>query len=109
MIITIKPQVRDTRPTFEVEGDALIIDGDKYDFSPLPDGAILPEDAIGSEWFPTDVKRVNDTLHITLIVPFSPWQREVLTGQKIVIENPADGPLPLPEFVGKPEHKYEEE
>jgi hypothetical protein len=108
MKITVKPQIRDTRPTFEVEGDALIIDGDKFDFSPLPDGAILPEDAIDSEWFPADVKRVGGELHITLVVPFSPWQRDVL-GERFVIENPADGPLPLPEFIGKPEPEYEEE
>ncbi|MGO1717854.1 MAG: hypothetical protein ACTHZY_11315 [Halomonas sp.] len=108
MIIKMMPQIRGSRPSYEVDGDALIIDGDRFDFAPLPDGAILPEDAIDSEWFPTDVKRVNGELHITLIVPFSPWQRDVL-GEGFVIENPADGPLQLPEFVGKPEPEYEEE
>lgn len=108
MKITLKPQVCESRPSYEKDGDALIIGGDRFDFSPLPDGAILPEEAINSRWFPEDIKRVDGELQVTLIVPFSPWQRDVL-GERLVIENPADGPLQLPEFVGKPEPEYEEE
>ena len=108
MKITARPQIRDSRPRYEVDGEALIIDGDRFDFGPLPDGAILPESALESEWFPEDIKRVDGELHITVIVPFSPYQREVL-GQRWVVENPEDGDLPLPEFVGKPESDYEEE
>ena len=69
MQITLSPARRDTPLTLSRTGDALTINGEVFDFTPLPDGATLPREAIASDWFAGPVERVDGTLHLTLV----PW------------------------------------
>lgn len=69
MVINFKPQRRDESLSLEKQGDTLIVNGVPFDFSPLPDGATLPAEAIGSDWFCGPVDRISGELHLTLILP----------------------------------------
>ncbi|HBO1688137.1 TPA: hypothetical protein L4F78_006352, partial [Pseudomonas aeruginosa] len=55
MIIKLSPYAplpcSDERLSLSRDGDVLIVNGQVFDFTPLPDGGELPAEAIGSEWF----------------------------------------------------------
>jgi len=69
MQITLSPARRDTPLTLDRTGDALTINGEVFDFTPLPDGATLPREAIASDWFAGPVERVDGTLRLSLVLP----------------------------------------
>lgn len=59
-------------------GEALVLNGEEFDFSPLLEGATLPVQAISSDWFIGDATREGSvvTLHVRYPIPanFSPEQ-----------------------------------
>ena len=57
-------------PSVSVNGFALTIDGETFDFSPLQDGQALPATAVDSEWFTDEISRAGDTLFVTLRLPY---------------------------------------
>lgn len=69
MLINFSP-IRDDR-TLEVSkvGDTLTINGESFDFTQLPEGATLPNEAIGCEWIVSDVHRVNGQIELTILLP----------------------------------------
>lgn len=69
MIILLSPQRRDDTLTVVVSGDEIVLNGEVYDFSPLPEGGALPSDAVGSEWLIGDITRKNGEIELTLILP----------------------------------------
>lgn len=97
MHITLSPQRRDERTSFERNGDAIIIDGTTYDFAQLPDGATLPNDAVDCDHIVSDIERIDGKIHLTLILPHGPDAPEETRFPEPVID-PPDGPLPLPPY-----------
>lgn len=69
MKIKFSPQRRDDELLIQVNGDVLTINGVDYDFSPIPEGATLPQSAINVVTFLGDVSRVNGELEFTLLFP----------------------------------------
>lgn len=69
MILTFSPVRMDTRLEASVDGDTLTLNGEAFDFAPLPEGATLPRAAIRSDWFAGDVRRVKGVLHLDLVLP----------------------------------------
>lgn len=69
MLITLSPIRSDNSLEIIRTGDALTINGDTFDFSQLPDGATLPNEAIGCEWIVSDVHRVNGQIELTILLP----------------------------------------
>lgn len=69
MILTFSPVRMDTPLLVEVEGDTLVLNGEAYDFSPVPEGAILPRAAVDCLWLASDVTRRDGALELTLILP----------------------------------------
>ena len=69
MKINLSPQVRDGTLIVSKSGDALIVNGETFDFSQLTEGSTLPADAIDSEYFVGDVKRENGDIELTLLLP----------------------------------------
>lgn len=69
MLINLSP-IRSGR-TLEIykTGDTLTINGIPYDFTQLPDGATLPNEAIGCEFILSDVHRVNGEIELTILLP----------------------------------------
>lgn len=96
MKITLSPQRREDTLTVSKQGDMLTINGQSYDFSPMPDGSTLPADAIDCEFIAGDVERIDGVLHITLILPHGPDASEAARFPEPIID-PADGPLELPQ------------
>ncbi|HEJ6449530.1 TPA: hypothetical protein SL854_006681, partial [Pseudomonas aeruginosa] len=50
-------------------GDVLTVNGQVFDFTPLPEGGELPAEAIGSEWFAGPVLRRAGQLELILRFP----------------------------------------
>jgi hypothetical protein len=96
MKISLSPQRRDDDLHVSKIGDVLTINGVKYDFSVVPDGALLPQDAIDCNWLASGVERVDGSLHLTLILPHGESASEAARFPAPII-NPADGPLELPQ------------
>jgi hypothetical protein len=75
--------------------DVLTINGDRFDFRPLPDGATLPASAINSEWISGDVKRVDGELIIVFRLPVGQDSSQAACFPSDLI-NPPDGNVSLP-------------
>jgi len=69
MIVSFSPARIANRLTLDRAGDTLTINGEAFDFSGVPDGAILPRGAIQSEWIVGDVTRTGGVLHVPPIWP----------------------------------------
>ena len=71
MIINLSPVRSDESLTVIKHGDTLEINGIKFDFSQLPDGASLPAEAIDFQWFEphSNVERIGGELRLSLILP----------------------------------------
>ena len=69
MIIDFTPIRSETPLTVIRTGDILTLNGEDFDFGPIPEGATLPRAAIASAWFAGDVARVEGALQITLLLP----------------------------------------
>lgn len=96
MHIHFLPMRRDDRAAIEISGEALVIDGERFDFAALPVGATLPRGAIACDWIGGDVTRDADgALRIPLILPHGADAPEAIRFPDPVTVR-ADGPLPLP-------------
>lgn len=69
--INLSPQVRVGTLTVSKSGDALIVNGETYDFSQLTEGSTLPADAIDSEYFVGPISRVDGEIELTLLLPIT--------------------------------------
>lgn len=94
MFINLSPVRSGEQLTLAVSGDTLLINDVPFDFSPLPEGAILPVAAIGSSWITEDVKRVDGVIQVTVMLPHAEDASEAARfPQPITAE---DGPVELP-------------
>ncbi|WKN20790.1 hypothetical protein [Azotobacter vinelandii] len=96
MQIAFSPIRSDETLAVEKQGDTLIINGQSFDFSPLPDGATLPAEAIDSPHFAGPVERIGGELHIVLRLPHGPNAGEALRFPE-PIEMMGDGQVPIPQ------------
>ncbi|NCB85669.1 MAG: hypothetical protein EOM44_14445 [Bacteroidia bacterium] len=96
MKLLLSPQRRDDTLTLSKSGDALTVNGTVYDFSPLPDGATLPRDAIDCEWICGDVSRINGELEIPILFPHGPDASEAARFPEPLTVT-SDGQVVLPE------------
>lgn len=95
MKINLTPQRRDDTLTVEKNGDRLRINGDLFNFGPLPDGAVISAGTVPCEWIVGPVSRINGEIELTLILPHgnNPSQKVAFPE---AITNPPDGILELP-------------
>ena len=95
MFITLTPMRRDDALTLHRAGDVLVINGTEYDFTPLPEGALLPRAAVDCDWLASDVTRTGGQIRLTLILPHgtdAPAARRAPAPLTLT----ADGPVALP-------------
>lgn len=97
MKITLSPMRRDKMLSLNRQGDTLIINGDGFDFSAIPEGATLPRAAVDCEWLLSDVERVGGALHLTLILPHGTNAPVETTFPSAIVLN-SDGPVSLPPY-----------
>lgn len=95
MLINFSPVRSDDDLELIKKGDSLTINGQTFDFAPLPDGATLPADAIGSDHFAGPVERVGGVLQVTLRLPHGPNPPYSVAFPESVYVN-EDGVITLP-------------
>jgi hypothetical protein len=101
MKITLSPIRSDSQLTLSCLDDVLTINGEDFDFTPLPDGATLPRDAVACAWLAEDVTRdAQGLLTVPLLLPHgAEAPSETLFPQPILAQN---GPIPLPPYAIPP-------
>ncbi|HHJ1707488.1 TPA: hypothetical protein ACQGU1_006347, partial [Pseudomonas aeruginosa] len=76
-------------------GDVLTVNGQPFDFTPLPEGGELPAEAIGSEWFAGSVVRRAGRIQLTLRFPLAAESSAAARfPEPLLIDT--DGPVELP-------------
>lgn len=99
MRLTLSPYSLPYQPqpiAIERLGDVLTVSGEVFDFTQLPEGATLPAEAVGSDYFVGTVERISGELHLTLRLPHGPNpSHAVAFPQPITVT--ADGPVELPQ------------
>ncbi|NEX47747.1 hypothetical protein [Pseudotabrizicola algicola] len=119
MQITFTPMRRDDRLTLHRAGDVLTLNGESYDFSRLPEGAVLPRDAVECGWLASDVTRTDGQLSLTLVLPHgadAPHQTLFPQPMNLTADGPvtlpphgADMPLPVDTPSALPESDHEQD
>ncbi|MDT9673833.1 hypothetical protein F6R97_04080 [Pseudomonas sp. JV414] len=109
MEITVFGQRYDNEP-FELikKGDSLFINGEQFDFFPMPEGATLPGTAVQSKWFSLgQITKEENVIKLSLLYPVpANYSPEQATPQ--LLTNVADGPVALPQALVAPEEEVEE-
>jgi len=95
MHITFSPVRLDETLTATRWGDVLTLNGESFDFGPLPEGATLPAEAIDREWIVGPVTRIDGELHLTLRLPHGPNPSQAVAFPE-PIHVTEDGPIALP-------------
>ncbi|SOE48116.1 hypothetical protein [Orrella dioscoreae] len=95
MNIHLTPQLSDRQVTVERDGDALTIDGRRFDFSGVTEGATLPESAIDCDVILGPVERIDGVLHVTLLLPHGAEASQAARFPA-PINNPPNGPVEFP-------------
>ncbi|MCM2432107.1 hypothetical protein [Agrobacterium rosae] len=101
MKISLSPQRRDDKLTVEKTGDRLRINGELFNFSPLPDGATIPAGVTPCEWIVGPVSRINGEIELTLILPTGANPSKAVAFPEPLV-SPPDGVVALP-FDPEPE------
>jgi len=55
-----------------VDIDSIMINGDKFDFSSLNEGDVLPAGAVDSQWVIGEVTRREGQVELTIVLPHGP-------------------------------------
>lgn len=95
MIINLSPQRREDTLTVIKNGDILTINGEVFDFTQIPEGGLLPKEAITCEWVEQGIKRNNNQLELTLILPLKYEASEAARFPQPIV-NPPDGEIQFP-------------
>lgn len=95
MIISFSPKLLSASLSATRAGDVLTLNGEAFDFGPLPEGATLPAEAIDSVWIVGDVSRIDGVLHLTLRLPHGPTPSEAVAFPRPLVVM-VDGKIDLP-------------
>lgn len=100
MKIKLSPVRADAQLTATISGDILTVNTQVLDFSPLPDGASLPSEAVDTEWLQGNITRINGEIHLTLLLPHganAPYETRFPTAFETPI-TVLEGEVPLPPY-----------
>lgn len=102
MYITFSPIRAEAPLILERQGDILTLNGETFDLTPLSEGASLPAEATGSDFFVGEISRRAGMLHMTILLPHgqNPPQSTAFP-EPILVE--MDGRVALPPYDGEPE------
>lgn len=106
MHLTYSPQRRDVVLNLVKDGDALIVNGQTFDFSVVTEGATLPAEAIESDWFVGPVERVAGELRVTIALPHGPNPSHAVAyplSRTVTTDGPIDVPFDALPTVPEPE------
>lgn len=74
--------------------DRLRINGELFNFAPLPEGATVPEGVVPSDWIVGPVERIDGEVCLTIMLPYRIGGRHVDDPDPIIVSEP--GPIVLP-------------
>lgn len=94
--IDFSPQVRADYLVVGKQGEALVINRKRYDFSQLPEGATLPREAMDCEFFASDVTRKGGDIELTLLLPITANASAAARNPETILVS-ADGAIHVPE------------
>ena len=100
MKIKLSPVRCDEQLSASVVGDAITLNGIKFDFSQLSAGDTLPKSAVYCQWIASDVERIGDEIYLTLILPHganAPHETRFPTAYSEFM-TVTDGEVPLPPY-----------
>lgn len=95
MIIKLSPQRRDDVLNVRKRGDVLTINGERFDFREVPEGAVLPASAVDCDFVVGDITRRNGELVVTLLLPCGPDATAAVNFPADIV-SPSDGNVSLP-------------
>lgn len=95
MRIKLCPQRRDDELIVSKRSDVLTINGERFDFRSIPEGAVLPASAVNCDFVVGDVTRLRGELIITLLLPCGPSATDAANFPFDIV-NPPDGNVSLP-------------
>jgi hypothetical protein len=96
MKIYLSPIRHDNKLSIVKKGDVLVVNGDEFDFGPIPEGGTLPLEAIDSDYFCGPVERIGGELIVNLLLPHGPSPSQAAAfPSPIAIVN--DGVVELPQ------------
>lgn len=95
MKINLAPIRMDEQLEVKVYGDAIWLNGEEFDFSPLPEGSVLPVTAVESKWFVGDISKTDGVITLTILLPHGPNAPHE-TRFPVPITTTQDGPLTIP-------------
>ncbi|WP_183703320.1 hypothetical protein [Pseudomonas simiae] len=96
MIIKLSPCRCEESLTVSKRSDVLTINGERFDFREIPEGAVLPASAVECEFVIGDVTRKNGELTITLLLPYGPDATKAAKFPADIV-SPPDGNVSLPQ------------
>ena len=96
MTINLSPQRRDDTLTVIKLGDVLTINGIEFDFTQVPDGGLLPREAVDCPWLASNVERVDGELVLTLLLPHGANASEARRFPEPLVDVP-DGEVEFPQ------------
>jgi len=96
MIIRLSPQRRNETLKLEKDGDAIIINGERFDFHNLEEGARIERGDIESEYICGSVSKIKGKVHLTVILPHGKNASRERRFPDLIID-PPDGVIDLPE------------
>jgi len=103
MIIKLSPVRDDKVLSVVVVGDAITINGEKFDFTQLPEGATLPATAVDSIYITERVERIDGDIVLTLLLPYAATSAHIETPPPMHVTE--DGAVTLPVLVAVVEDK----
>tara|TARA_R110002049_G_scaffold23545_10_gene83638 strand:- start:28713 stop:29024 length:312 start_codon:yes stop_codon:yes gene_type:complete len=99
MDITLSPVRGDEPLRASVKGDVLTLNGKRFSFAKLPEGAELPADAIASDLFCGPVRRINGVICLTLVLHHGPNAPDETRSPAAI--SCTSGTVPLPPYGSK--------
>ena len=96
MIIKLSPQRRDDELIVSKRSDVLTINGERFDFRGVPEGAVLPASAVDCDFVVGDITRIDGELTLTLLLPCGD-DASPAANYPADIVNPPDGKVSLPQ------------
>lgn len=108
MRISFDPIRYQARLEVEKAGDVLTINGEAFDFSVIPEGALLPSSAVACEFVRGSITRTNGVLSLTLLLPYDVTALNHKFDPE-PLDNPPDGPLVLPQPDPLPDEEVTDE
>lgn len=96
MIIKLSPQRRDDVLKVSKRGDVITLNGERFDFREIPEGALLPSSAVDCEFVIGDITRKNGDLILTLLLPCGQGATAAANFPADIV-SPPDGNVSLPQ------------